>query len=83
MSCDSKSESSRNKMSFNANNTPHIPIKEYLEVEDQLWKALDQLMKRLPKGHPHSLLSKYERDSIGFLGFRGLFDGLDRSVMAM
>ena len=62
-------------MSFNANNTPHIPIKEYLEVEDQLWKALDQLMKRLPKGHPHSPLSKYERDSIGFLGFRGLFDG--------
>ena len=62
-------------MSFNANSTPHIPVKEYLEVEDQLWKALDQLMKRLPKGHTHSLPSKYERDSIGFLGFSGLFDG--------
>lgn len=54
---------------------PHIPVKEYLEIEDQLWKALEQLMKRLPKGHPNPLPSKYERDSIGFLGFNGLFDG--------
>ena len=57
------------------NKTTHIPVKEYLEVEDQLWEALDQLIKRLPKGRPSRLPSKYERDSIGFLGFSGLFDG--------
>ena len=55
--------------------TSHLPIKEYLEIEDQLWRALDQLAKRLPKGHPNRLPSKYEKDSIGFLGFDGLFDG--------
>lgn len=55
--------------------TPHIPTKEYLEIEDQLWQALEQLTKRLPKGQTHRLPSKYERDSIGFLGFGGLFDG--------